>query len=237
MDEKPRGFWNSLLGVEAKTTRGKDAQICHSLTLSFEKNLVPIVDGKPDPRLLAFILRDFIRENFTRKGFPADWSVHAPDPRDKGSENWHAHILVPLRPVEGNGFAKLKPRKTPTELSHEVKRWRKSFEVLENRMLKRHGINVRVSCEKGGMFRKPFMPSMKIKTRGQCRKIKSYIMEKAKSECVDKKPLLPNVLPAWPSHYKRRTAFVERTPLLSCQAKNHNQHQSRWPFKQNITLK
>jgi len=57
-----------------------------------------------------FILKDFIREEFTRKGFMATSAIHSPAP-DGDERNVHVHILFSERPLDENGFAKNKDRR------------------------------------------------------------------------------------------------------------------------------
>lgn len=45
----------------------------------------------------------FVREEFVRHGVAAEWAIHAPD-GDNG--NWHAHVLVSTRKLEGERFGK-----------------------------------------------------------------------------------------------------------------------------------
>ena len=44
------------------------------------------------------LVRDYVRENFVKKGMCADFAVH-----DKGDGNPHAHIMLTMRPIEQSG--------------------------------------------------------------------------------------------------------------------------------------
>jgi hypothetical protein len=122
-------LWRRLEAREDKSTRRDTAILAHSFDaalpheLSLEQNI--------------FLAKDFVREQFTRKGYAVDWSIHAADPRGD-SRNIHLHILVPLRKIEGESFGK-KDRYTRSQLSKQLKSWRSSWRILVNRHLKRYG--------------------------------------------------------------------------------------------------
>lgn len=127
-------LWNRLEFVESQSTRPEDAQLAHSFEVALPHEMAT---GQH-----VFLVRDFVRENFTRKGQVADWAIHAPH-RDGNGKNLHAHILVPLRPIEGRGFAKLKPR-TFGQQGEITRTWRQRWARLTNRHLARHGIKAEI---------------------------------------------------------------------------------------------
>ena len=53
------------------------------------------------------LMQDFVREQFQRKGYAAHFAIHAPD-RDGDERNIHAHVLVTLRQIGPDGFARSK---------------------------------------------------------------------------------------------------------------------------------
>ncbi len=114
---------------EDKSTRWKNAILAHSLNVALPHELTLEQN--------IFLVRDFVREQFTRKGYAVDWAMHAPDPRGD-SRNIHLHILVPLRKIDGDSFG-IKDRYTKRQLSQKVSGLRKSWAVLANRHLKRYG--------------------------------------------------------------------------------------------------
>ena len=123
-------LWNRLEFAENHSTRPDDAQLAHSFEVALPHELTTAQQ--------IFLVRDFVRETFTRKGFVADWAIHAPHRKGNG-KNFHAHILVPLRPIEGRQFAKRKPR-TFGQQSAIIRQWRQKWARLTNRHLARHGI-------------------------------------------------------------------------------------------------
>jgi len=122
-------LWRRLEAREDKSTRRADAILAHSfdIALPYELTLEQNI----------FLMKDFVREQFARKGYAVDWSIHAPDPRGD-DRNYHAHILVPLRMIVGESFGK-KDRYTKADLSQKIKGLRQSWATLANRHLKRYG--------------------------------------------------------------------------------------------------
>ena len=49
------------------------------------------------------LAREFILENFTKKGMIADWAVHQPDKRKGQIPNPHFHVLCPMRRLNKDG--------------------------------------------------------------------------------------------------------------------------------------
>lgn len=87
-----------------------------------------------------YLVQDFVKENFTRKGYAADVNIHAPD-REGDNRNYHAHILVTDRRLESEGFAadkKERKQKSPDRKA-DLEALRESWERLGNRHLERHG--------------------------------------------------------------------------------------------------
>ncbi len=104
-------------------------------------------------------MQDFIKENFTRKGYAADVSIHAPD-KDGDPRNHHAHILVTDRRVEAGGFAASKAERQGTQKARteELEAIRESWERIGNRHLERHGFEPsldRRTLEAQGIGREP----------------------------------------------------------------------------------
>ena len=127
-------FWNRLDYVESHSRRPDDAQLAHSFDIALPHELTTAQQ--------VFLVRDFVRENFTRKGLVSDWAIHAPDKEGNGL-NFHVHILVAMRPIEGQRFARRKPR-TFGRQGEIVREWRKRWARLTNRHLARYGIAARI---------------------------------------------------------------------------------------------
>lgn len=85
-----------------------------------------------------WMLKDFVREEFTRKGLIATAVIHAPD---KGDErNFHSHVMVAERPVDAEGWSKHKDRSLQSkETLAEV---REKWAELGARQLERAGFEI-----------------------------------------------------------------------------------------------
>ena len=127
-------LWRRLEAREDKSTRPQAAILAHNFDIALPHELTLEQN--------IFLARDFVREQFTRKGYAVDWAIHSADPRGD-SRNIHLHILVPLRKIEGESFG-IKDRYTKSDLSQQVKAWRKSWASLSNRHLKRYGHKVTI---------------------------------------------------------------------------------------------
>ena len=49
------------------------------------------------------LARQFLLEQFVRRGMIVDFAVHSPDKEDGGISNPHFHVMCPIRPIESNG--------------------------------------------------------------------------------------------------------------------------------------
>jgi hypothetical protein len=92
-DNAPRDFadratlWNAV----EKTERRHDAQTARDIDVA-----LPVEFSREEQ---LEIMRDYIRENFVKRGMCADFAIH-----DKGDGNPHAHILLTTRHVTEKGF-------------------------------------------------------------------------------------------------------------------------------------
>jgi hypothetical protein len=105
-------LWNTV----EETEKRKDARLARELELALPHEL--------DAQHRRYLVQDFIKENFTRKGFLCDVAIHAPD-RQGDERNYHAHVLVTERTLSADGFARTKDRtqnETAT-LEHWRERW------------------------------------------------------------------------------------------------------------------
>jgi ATP-dependent exoDNAse (exonuclease V) alpha subunit len=122
-------LWNAV----EKAEKRKDAQVARDLTIALPHELTPEQN--------RWLVQDFVRENFTRKGYVADVAIHAPS--EEGSVlNIHAHIMVTMRVLGAENFAATKDR---TMNSKEyLQGLRQSWEYQVNRHLERHGHAARI---------------------------------------------------------------------------------------------
>lgn len=102
-------LWNAVEKVEKRA----DAQLArdHILTLPHELS----VEQRRE------LTRAFVQEQFVDKGYAADIAWHAP--HGKGDErNFHAHVMVVMRRIDGDGFARTKDR--PPDGKHPAAQWK-----------------------------------------------------------------------------------------------------------------
>lgn len=85
-----QSLWN---GVEAGEKR-KDAQLAKEAVITLPRNL--------DHEQHKEVVRNWVKDNITRRGLIADFAIHNPDASD-GGKNPHAHVMFTLRPVQEDG--------------------------------------------------------------------------------------------------------------------------------------
>ena len=135
-------LWNAIEAVE----RRKDAQLSREIQLSLPHEL--------EPEQRTELVQSFVQEQFVDRGMIADVNIHLPD---KGGDqrNHHAHIMLTMREMTGEGFGNKSREWNNPELLTE---WREGWATHQNRALERYGHNERVShlsYESQGIDREP----------------------------------------------------------------------------------
>jgi hypothetical protein len=121
-------LWNGVELQEDGTTRHATAQLARNIEVNLPHEL-----SKDQRRQLV---RDFVREQFVREGMVADVAIHAP--HEKGDErNYHAHILLTLREIDGDGFSAEKARHWNSKEFNL--QWREKWAELGARYLEKAG--------------------------------------------------------------------------------------------------
>jgi Ti-type conjugative transfer relaxase TraA len=137
-------LWNTAEAAE----RRKDAQVAREIVLALPANADLTDADRID------LARSFAEQHFVAKGLAVQLDVHRPHEGDSDSEraNWHAHLLITTRRLEGEGFAAKKAR----DLDPEVRRaggravvadgeaWGELWRDHQNRFFIHHGIDARV---------------------------------------------------------------------------------------------
>ena len=101
-----------------------------------------------------WLVKDFVREQFVRKGMVADVAIHEPDP-EGDQRNHHAHILLSMREIGPDGFG---DKVRAWNGREQLEEWREAWERTANRYLERFGHEVRIdhrSLEEQGIDREP----------------------------------------------------------------------------------
>ena len=137
-------LWNAAEAGEKR----KDAQVAREIVLALPAN----AELSDEDRIA--LARSFAEQHFVAKGLAVQLDVHAPHEGDSESEraNWHAHLLITTRRLEGEGFAAKKAR----DLDPEVRRaggravvadgeaWGEQWRDHQNRYFLEHGLDIRV---------------------------------------------------------------------------------------------
>jgi Ti-type conjugative transfer relaxase TraA len=137
-------LWNAAETAEKR----KDAQVAREIVLALPAN----ADLNAEDRIE--LARSFAEQHFVAKGLAVQLDVHAPHEGESESEraNWHAHLLITTRRLEGEQFAAKKAR----DLDPEVRRaggravvadgeaWGVLWRDHQNRHFQAQGLDIRV---------------------------------------------------------------------------------------------
>jgi hypothetical protein len=128
-------LWNAVERAEDKhnKTRKASATLAHTIDLALMAELTPEQN--------RYALQDFIRETFVREGRGVQASIHGHE-QGGDARNIHAHLLVTLRPLNGDGFGAEKPRLDRAAMRQQVLGWREAWAKTASRHLKRHGFEI-----------------------------------------------------------------------------------------------
>ncbi|MCP5586521.1 MobA/MobL family protein [Klebsiella pneumoniae] len=124
-DGAPTEFYDrsTLWNAAEKKEKRKDSQICRYFIVALPSEL----DGVKNEDLL----KKYIKNNFTKRGMVADYSIHD----EKGKP--HAHVMLSMRRVNEKGFDNKKAREWNDPKLAEV--WRRQWSVLVNKTLREEG--------------------------------------------------------------------------------------------------
>lgn len=137
---------NRLWNEAERAEKRKDAQLAREIEVSLPHELTH--------EQRVWLVKDFAREAFVRKGYAVDIAIHAPD-KKSDERNHHAHLMVTRRTLGPEGFSATKDWKFDKS---ELPRWREQWANLLNRHLERHGHEARVdhrSLQEQGIEREP----------------------------------------------------------------------------------
>ena len=143
-------LWNTAEGAEKR----KDAQVAREIVLALPANA-----GLTDEDRIA-LARSFATEHFVSKGLAVQFDVHRPHVGageghpDDGTVNWHAHLLITTRRVEGDRFAAKKARDLDPEMRSAAGKsfvadgeaWGELWRAHQDRYFREHGLDVRVDA-------------------------------------------------------------------------------------------
>jgi hypothetical protein len=101
------------------------------------------------------LVRGFVQTEFVDAGMVADLTIHAPSRQGDG-RNHHAHIMLTMRPIEGDGFGPKKAREWNSD--ELLQDWREAWAERSNAALEAAGFDARIdhrSFEAQGIDREP----------------------------------------------------------------------------------
>jgi ATP-dependent exoDNAse (exonuclease V) alpha subunit len=135
-------LWNAVEKVE----RRKDSQLARDLVLALPHELTHAQRVE--------LVKSFVRSEFVDEGMIADIAVHAPD-RGGDGRNHHAHVMLTMRALTGEGFG---PKVRAWNDTERLEGWREHWADEVNRRLERYGFDARVdhrSLAEQGVDREP----------------------------------------------------------------------------------
>jgi hypothetical protein len=124
---------NQLWNQAERAEKRKDAQLAREIEVSLPHELTE--------QQREWLVKDFAREAFVRKGYAVDIAIHAPD-KTSDDRNHHAHLMVTMRELGPQGFAATKDRSLNSK--EQMVEWREQWADLANRHLERHGHEARI---------------------------------------------------------------------------------------------
>jgi ATP-dependent exoDNAse (exonuclease V) alpha subunit len=129
--------WNMKELAEDKSTCRATAQLARDYNMTFPHQLT---DEQRE-----WMLKDFVREEFTRKNLLSTAVIHAP-PSHGDQRNYHAHVMVCDRTMDADGFSKTKDRHWTTRAEQKayeaeaLERMKAKWAELGARQLERAGL-------------------------------------------------------------------------------------------------
>jgi ATP-dependent exoDNAse (exonuclease V) alpha subunit len=105
-------LWNEVINIEKR----KKAQFARMVEISLPHQL--------SQEQMRDLVDDFVKENFISQGMIADVAIHAPS-QDGDERNFHAHILLTLRPLNEKGAFANKER--DWNQKSQLKKWRQDL--------------------------------------------------------------------------------------------------------------
>ena len=138
---------NRLWNEAERAEKRKDAQLAREIEVALPHELTA--------QQREWLVKDFAREGFVRKGYAVDIAIHAPD-KDSDARNHHAHLMVTMRRLGAEGFTGDKDRSLNKR--EQLGEWREQWAHLANRHLERHGHAARIdhrSLKEQGVEREP----------------------------------------------------------------------------------
>lgn len=131
-------LWNRAEEAERQKANGQPAR---NIMLALPQEL------SEEARLR--LVKGFVREAFVRKGMIADVNIHAPDiERGDDPRNFHAHILLTTRTLDGDHFSKTKTDARDWNKGGTLDAWREKWAHMGANALEKEASNQLDPAEK-----------------------------------------------------------------------------------------
>jgi Ti-type conjugative transfer relaxase TraA len=137
-------LWNTAELAEKR----RDAQVAREIVVALPADAAITSEDRIE------MVRSFAEQHFVIKGLAVQLDVHAPHDGEAESEraNWHAHLLITTRRLEGDQFNAKKARDLDPEVRHAGGRaivadgeaWGELWRDHQNRYFREHGIDLEV---------------------------------------------------------------------------------------------
>ena len=137
-------LWNAAEAAE----RRKDSQVAREIVMALPANAEVSNEDRIE------LARSFAREHFVAKGLAVQLDIHAPHGGDLESEraNWHAHLLITTRRIEGDHLSATKARDLAPDIRQagarafvaEGEEWGALWRDHQDRYFLAHGLSARV---------------------------------------------------------------------------------------------
>ena len=149
-------LWNAAEAAEKR----KDAQVAREIVVALPADRALSTEDRIE------LARSFAEQHFVSKGLAVQLDVHAPH-KDRGEgegawtdgtggdhTNWHAHLLITTRRIEGDHLAAQKARdlepavrmaRSRTMVT-EAEAWGETWRAHQDRYFQEHGIDLRVDA-------------------------------------------------------------------------------------------
>jgi len=156
-------LWNEVEAFE----RRKDAQLAREVELALPRELPPAE--------VIQLAQDFVRAQFVARGMVADLNIHwgtGPD----GAAQPHAHVMLSLREISGEGFGKKQRRWNDRGV---LRGWREDWAALVNERLAEAGRDIRIDHRSNAAQGIDLEPQNKIGPAGARRALRGEDAERA----------------------------------------------------------
>ena len=106
-------LWNAAEAAE----RRKDSQVAREIVMALPANAEVSNEDRIE------LARSFAQEHFVAKGLAVQLDIHAPHGGDLESEraNWHAHLLITTRRIEGDRLSATKARDLAPDIGRRAR--------------------------------------------------------------------------------------------------------------------